>query len=261
VLNPLLAPTCASCRALAAAALVTTLAAGAAGPAGAQAKAGLTGLWLLDQKVYDSQEDRNPPLKPELKAAADATRKATRDGGVVLSENGRKCLPIGMPGFVTNEFALKFLETPGEVTVLSENSTLPRTIYLNRKINVTDQDPSWNGHSIGHWEGKTLVVDTIGLNDRTSHITGARGLTSLNTHITERYHLENGGKTLVNAMTFDDSKLLTKPFTVHYSYHRADRGAELWEYVCEADSAGWSERFQGDPQFKGNKPPGPQASN
>ena len=248
---------------IAASAAVLLLAAGASAQAAAKAPAGpvgLTGLWLLNQDVYDKQTesstaDKFPSLTAAAQAKAEADRKATTQGGQVLSDNGRLCLPIGMPGMVTNEFALKFLETPGEVTVVSENSPLVRTIYLNEKSHPADYDPTWNGHSIGHWEtngekGKTLVVDTVGLNDRTGHIAGARGARSLTTHIVERYHLEDGGKSLVNVMTFDDPNVLTKPWTMTYRYHRADKGAELWEYVCEVDAPGWSERFKGDPAYK-----------
>ena len=103
------------------------------------------------------------------------------------------------------------------------------------------------------------MVDTISLNDRVSHIPGVRGVTSLTTHITERYHIENGGKTLVNAMTFEDPNVLSHPWTVTYRYHRADPGSELWEYVCEVNTEGWSERFPGDPAFKGDKPAAPAA--
>ena len=223
---------------------------GAAQAATAKAP-GLTGLWLLDQRTYDNQEDFKPPLKPEAEKIAAERLKARRDGGVVLSDNGKKCLPIGMPGLVTNEFALEFLETPGLVTVVSENSPLVRSIYLGMKAHPADLDPTWNGHSIGHWEGKTLVVDTVGLNDRVSHLPfGGGGMTSLTTRITERYHLEKGGASLVNVMTFEDPNVLTKPWTVTYHYHRADEGSGLWEYVCEVDAAGWSERYAGDPQFK-----------
>ena len=240
-------------------ALVATagfLLAGTGGAQAATAKApGLTGLWLLDQRTYDGQEQMRPPLKPEAQKLATDRRKAREDGGVVLSDNGKKCLPIGMPGLVTNEFALEFLETPGKVTVVSENSPLVRSIYLNLKAHPADLDPSWNGHSIGHWEGKTLVVDTIGLNDRISHLpAGGGGMPSLSTHIIERYHLEKGGQTLVNVMTFEDPKVLTGPWTVTYHYHRAEKGAGLWEYVCEVDSAGWSERYAGDPEFKKQTP-------
>jgi len=235
---------------------VAAVAALTAGGAEAQTKTGLTGVWLLDQHTYDHQEEFQPPLKPEVKAIAAAKRKAREEGGVVLSDNNKKCLPIGMPGIVTNEFGLEFLETPGRVTVVSENSPLSRTISLTRKTHNTDQDPSWNGDSVGHWEGKTLVVETTHLNDRISHLPfGFGGVTSLTTKITERYHLEDGGKLLVNQMTFDDPNVLVAPWTVTYKYHRAEGDAELWEYVCEVDAAGWSERFAGDPQFKPGSPP------
>jgi hypothetical protein len=65
----------------------------------------------------------------------------------VLSERGLRCLPIGMPGMMRNEFALEIRETPGRVTVISENSPLVRTIYLNRKEHTPDYAPGWNGHT------------------------------------------------------------------------------------------------------------------
>ena len=155
-----------------------------------------------------------------------------------------------MPGLVTNEFALQFLETPGLVTVVSENSSLTRAIFLDGRAHPADQDPTWNGHSTGKWENGALVVDTVNLNDRTSHIPGARGVTSLTTKLTERYRLIDGGKTLVNELTVEDPSVLTRPWKITYRYHRAEPDAELWEYVCEVDAAGWSERFAGDPAYK-----------
>ncbi len=216
----------------------------------AAATPGLTGIWLLDQRIYDTQEGSNPPLNSVAKAKLEAVRKANAEGDVVLSDNNKKCLPIGMPGMVTNEFALEFLETPGKVTVISENSPVTRTISLTRKAHDPDLEPGWNGDSIGHWQGATLIVETTNLNDRISHMPGVQGLSSLRTKITERYHMEDAGKTLVNQMTFENPELLTKPWSVSYRYHRAEGDAQLWEYVCEVDAAGWSERFAGDPQYK-----------
>lgn len=216
--------------------------------------AGLSGIWLLDQHTYDIGQDLYPPFLPSVKAAADAGYKQVKEGGKVVSDVQRLCLPIGMPGMVINEFALKFLETPGEITVVSENSPLVRTIYLNGK-HEEGQDPSWNGDSVGHWEGKTLVVDTVNLNDRTPHIAWVRGVVSLTTHITERYHVENNGQVLINDMTFEDPKLLTKPWTVTYKYYRAKPDVKLWEYVCEPNAPGWSERYKGDPEFNASKQP------
>lgn len=232
------------------------LALAAASAANAAPSPGITGLWLLDQRVYDSvydQDDAIAPLSDAYKAKAEEIRKARVDGGAVLSDNGKKCLPIGMPGMVTNEFALEFLETPGKVTVISENSPITRTISLTRKTHDTELEPSWNGDSIGHWEGGTLVVETTNLNERIPHIPTAGGVSSLKTKITERYHLEDGGKLLVNRMTFENPEVLSRPWSLTFRYHRAEGDAQLWEYVCEVDAAGWSERYAGDPQFKPGK--------
>lgn len=203
----------------------------------------ITGMWLMDPA--DFQRKDKPPLTPAAQAAADAQKKAIEQQGKVLSDNNKKCLPTGMPSMMTNEFALEFLETPGRVTILSEMSSLPRSVYLNRKTHTADVEPSWNGHSIGHWEGPVLVIDTVNLNDRISHVPHG-GLASGDSHIVERYHLENGGKDLVGEMTFEDPKVLTQPWTVKHTYHRLAADAELWEYACEVGADGWSDRFEGD---------------
>src|SRR5579871_263297 len=156
------------------------------GAAPAPAAPKINGMWLITPSDYGRNEV--PPLTAAAKAASDVNRKARESGAAVLSENGRKCLPVGMPSLVTNEFALEILETDGRVTMLSENSSLPRTIYLNEKQHPKDLQPMWNGHSIGHWEGNVLVVDTISLNDRAVRIPNG-GLPSSTLHLTERYHL------------------------------------------------------------------------
>jgi hypothetical protein len=206
----------------------------------------LTGMWLVDPADYKRHETL--PLKPEIVAAQDAQRKAASAIQQTLSDRSRKCLPSGMPGMMVNEFAIEFLQTPGRVTIISEDSPLPRSIYLNEKAHTPDLEPSWNGHSIGRFEGKTLVVDTVNFNDRVGPVTG-RGIHAPTTHLVERYYLKDPD-TLVGEMTFEDPHYLTKPWTTTHTYHRIKGPAELWEYACEADAPGWSERYAGDPAAK-----------
>jgi hypothetical protein len=234
-----------------AAAAVSVLAVASA--AQAAPATGLTGLWLIDQQVFNANSDNTPPLNADAKAKVEAARAAASAAEGTLSASNKKCLPIGMPGMMTNEFALEFLETPGKVTVISENSPVTRTISLTRKAHDPDLEPSWNGDSIGHWEGGTLVVETANLNERISHLPRVNGVASPKTRIVERIHLENGGKVLVNEMTFDSPDILTKPWTRTFRFHRGEPDAQLWEYVCEVDAPGWSERFSGDPEFKPGK--------
>ncbi len=224
---------------------------GAAGAACAQAPApkGITGMWLLNPSEYDRNE--TIPFTPKGAQINEARRKAVEDDLQVISNANKKCLPIGMPVFMTNEFALEIIESPGRVTMISENSSLPRSIYLNETTHTKGLEPSWNGHSIGHWEGQTLVVDTVDFNDRIGPIFRS-GVHSPTTHLVEKFHLKDPD-TLEGVMTFEDPTYLTKPWVSIHTYKRLPATAELWEYACEPDAAGWSERYAGDPDAK--KPP------
>jgi hypothetical protein len=214
-------------------------------PAKAAAK-GLTGMWFLTPSEYERHEAM--PLTDAGFKIQEANRKRREEQGVVLSDNNKKCLPIGMPTFMTNEFALEIIESPGRVTLLSENSSLPRSVYLDETVHTKGLEPSWNGHSIGHYEGKVLVIDTVNFNDRVGPIM-TTGVHSPTTHLVERLYLKDPD-TLVDEMTFEDPTYLTKPWVNVHSFHRLPPKSELWEYACEVDAAGWSERFGGDPEAK-----------
>ena len=216
----------------------------------AKPAATITGMWFLNPSEYDRNE-----AMPFTKLGAEVNekrRKATEEQGVVLSANNKKCLPVGMPTFMTNEFALEIIESPGRVTLLSENSSLPRSVYLTENTHTQGLEPSWNGHSIGHYEGqgpkRTLVIDTVNFNDRVGPILRS-GLHSPTTHLTERLYLKDAD-TLVGEMSFEDPTYLTKVWKSVHTYHRIKAPAELWEYACEPDAAGWSERYAGDPDAK-----------
>lgn len=206
----------------------------------------IAGMWFLTPTEYDRHEAI--PLTPAALTLQEAARKKREEQGAVLSDNGRKCLPIGMPTFMTNEFALEIIPSADRVTLLSENSSLPRSVYLGETVHTPDVEPSWNGHSIGHFEGKVLVVDTVNFNSKTGPLSNS-GVHSPTTHLVERIYLKDPD-TLVDEMTFEDPSYLTKPWTNVHSYHRLPAKSELWEYACEVDAAGWSERFAGDPAAK-----------
>jgi len=90
-------------------------------------------------------------------------------------------------------------------------------------------EPSWNGDSIGHWEGTTLVVDTIGFNDRSEIQEFPLGWPHTDKmHIIERYHVSKDGTKLIAEWTYDDPGALTAPFT---SDKILLRGAPYQEFV------------------------------
>ncbi len=219
----------------------------AVGATAATAK-GLNGMWVMKEGDFQRADATPPPLAPAFVAAQAAAQKAhDEDPAQALNPNAGKCLPHGMPGMMVNEFAIEFLETPGRVTILNESATLPRSVYLTDKHNG-DVLPTYNGHSIGHWQGGSLVIDTIALNDKTRVGRGAPA--SGTTHIVERYTPSADGKTMEGEMTFEDPNVLTKPWVVKHSYERLPDDAPLWEYPCEPEDVAWRERFAGDPQAK-----------
>ncbi len=209
----------------------------------------LTGMWVLTQSDYDDTSAL-PPYTDEARKIADARKKAVEVDLEVISESGKKCLPMGMPAFMHNEFALEILESPGRITMLNEASPVPRTIYLNRSGPSEGLEPMWNGYSTGRREGSTLVIRTTNLNEVDSPIAFGGGIHAPSTTITERLHMEDDGASLINEITFEDARYLQKPWTKVAHYTRLAEDAELWEYVCEIGAAGWSERYAGENKEK-----------
>jgi hypothetical protein len=211
------------------------------------APTGVAGMWTLEGK--DFGRELKLPLTPAGQAIVDARRKAI-DAGNVLGD--KMCSPQGMPSMMANEFALEFMVSPDRVIILNEEATLPRNIYLDEATHTKGLEPSWNGHSIGHWEGagpsKTLVIDTVNFNDKASPF-GFIGVHSSTTHLVERYQVSADGQQMTGTFTFEDPRYLTKPWTGQVHYRRLPPHSEFWEYACEV-GGGWQERFKGDPAAK-----------
>jgi hypothetical protein len=141
-----------------------------------------------------------------------------------------QCLP-GMPVLMLGgPYHIQILETPGLVTILLEEQNHFRLIYLNGK-HPEDPDPTFMGHSVGHWDGNTLVVDTIGFTDRTPiDRVGMPHTDAL--HLIERYRRVDKD-TIELVMTIDDPKTFPKPWDAKVIYHAMPPGEQLSEYICE----------------------------
>lgn len=208
---------------------LSALLAGASAVHAAPAEPNITGLWSLEQPPGWKARPGDAPLTAAAAAEAAETARRYAAFGRVIGEAHTKCWPAGMPGLMQPPFGIEFLQTRGRVTILSEVSNLPRTIYLDEKAHPDDLIPGWNGHSIGRWEKGVLVIDTVGFNGRQPRV-------SPKMHITERIYLAERGKALIDEMTLDDPQTYTRPFTLKYRYKRVTgQSAELMEYVCEVD--------------------------
>ena len=142
------------------------------------------------------------------------------------------CLPAGIPR--GSPYPWRIVQTPTHYFILFEgNIHSYRQIFMNGK-HPDDPDPTWYGHSIGHWEGKTLVVDTVGFNDLFwFDYVGHPHTEKL--HTVERYTRTDMGHMAIE-VTIDDPGTYTKPFT---SVGRANLmvGQELLEYICQENNS------------------------
>ena len=186
------------------------------------------GVWILDPVKGARTPD--PVLKgPYLKDYQDW--RAQTQAGIITSTGGSLCLPTGMPRMMTlGQYPMEFLFTPGRVSMHLEAWAQQRAVWTDGRSHPSDWDPTFSGHSIGHWEGDVLVVDTVGIRDTTALVAGMKH--SGATHVVERIHLDPADKDhLLVEMTVDDPVALSAPWVTVNRFKRT-RDGELYEYVC-----------------------------
>ncbi len=184
------------------------------------------------QKEFIPPPAMTPPLKPaylkEWQTRVQAAREAEAKGQP-LATNYTHCLPDGMPSMMAAIFPLEILQSKGQVTVIEEAYTQVRRILMDRPQKaIDDVEPGFYGHSVGRWEGDTLVVDTIGIKEDIRYQNVPH---SPKMRITERLRLRSPD-VLWNEITMEDPEMLEKPWTVTYAYRRMPNYT-LLEYVCE----------------------------
>jgi len=193
-------------------------------PRASDGKMDLSGVWIISGST-DLPSD--PEYVPAMQKIYE-NRKLSGKG-----DPEKLCLPNGVVRI--EPLPYKIVQTPKLVVVLSEGNTHSyRRIFTDGRPHNLDLEPNtWNGDSIGHWDGESLVVDTLGFNDNTW--LDSRGKPhSEALHVIERYqrrdlnHLEIG-------YTLEDSQAFTKPYTFTRSFSRVtDR--DLKEYFCAMDN-------------------------
>ena len=173
-----------------------------------------------------------PMLKPSYQKEYQDRLNAVRDAntkGAPLASNYVDCLGDGMPLMMQAMFPIEFLQSPGQVTVIEEAFTQVRRIKLDKpQKKIEDVEPGFYGHSVGHWEGDTLMVDTIGIkeNIRYNNLPHSDQM-----RIKEKIHLVSP-TVLWDEVTIEDPVVLEKPFTIYYAYRRMV-DYTLLEYICE----------------------------
>ncbi len=192
----------------------------------------ISGVWLVVGGVNWDVDKKPPPFTPEYAAIFKQRRDDVKAGKPVYDPTAA-CLPPGMPRLIISPYPMEIIQTPGRVTMLRELMSQVRRIFTDGRRHPADPDPSFNGHSIGRWEGDTLVVDTVAM----------RGDTTLDrdgfphsdqTHSVERYRRIDPD-TLQVQITLDDPKAFASPYTVVRTLKR-QADPTILEYVCEENN-------------------------
>ncbi len=194
------------------------------------------GVW--DVTRVPAQPGEPPPAQPKLtpnyEKQWDKYQALNRkQKGLNFVSEVASCIPPGVPQSMTEPYPIEFLFTPGRVTILIETYGLTRRIYTDGSPLPENPDPSYQGTSVGHWEGDTLVVETSGILPETSPLNGINGHSD-KLQITERIHLISPD-TLEITTTRSDPAVFLEPYTTK-AYYRRHRDWKIMEYVCEQNN-------------------------
>jgi len=199
----------------------------------------LSGVWTpadFDRSVFrdpkrtalQTIEGERPPLQPAVIQLMQQRMRAAKAGRPYAGLQS-KCLPSGMPQMMFGSGLPKqTLETPDQVTMLSEELNFFRIIRLNAR-HEADAKPTLMGDSVGHWEHGDLVVDTVAISAATQLPDGIPHSDQL--HIIERYRRTSRDR-IELLMTFEDPQAFTRPWTT-VTHLKLESDRRIGEYFCE----------------------------
>lgn len=172
---------------------------------------------------------KNPILQPWA-AAIVKEHSDLESAGFAAPETKQSCWPGSVPNMLSIPSSMELLQTPTQVTILYSNDHQVRFIYLNQPhaVHVT---PSWYGESVGHYEGDTLVVDTVGIAAKPMSMIDVFGTPHTDAlHVIERFHVIDGGKTLKVDIDVEDPGTFTGPWSENATFTKTNYNFD--EYVC-----------------------------
>jgi hypothetical protein len=175
-----------------------------------------------------------PPQTPEGQKRAAARRalagfdsyetRPVQERCIVWTHEGPPMMP---PPY--NDI-LQIMQMPGYVLIYRELATAPRIIPMDNRPHIADQIRTWAGHSVGRWEGDTLVVDTTNFNEKTAIQGSGPGL-----HVIERFTRVSADRILYR-VTLDDPGTWTRPWSAEIPMMATE--GRLYEYACHEGNYG-----------------------
>lgn len=215
--------------------------AGHKGPAKAQTIANtpdLSGIWsrragATGTDFLSNSKKPEPPMTPWAEAEYKEVRESyTSTPTGYLNDPVFNCMPPGVPRVYSIDFEgiMEIIQLPGRVLQIFEFDHYVRQIYTDGRGHDENLPATWMGDSIGKWEGDTLVVDTIGFNDKTwLDQVGHPHSDAL--HVVERIRRVDHN-TLQDDLTIDDPKAYTKPWTGQELF-MLEPDWHIMEFICE----------------------------
>jgi len=177
-----------------------------------------------DQPTWRVADLNNPNLTPFAKAGLKKANDMVAEGFAMYNRTSR-CWQPGVAVLNTSPGRTYFIQTPKEVRIIWQRDQIVRHVYMNVPHSANPK-PSWNGESVGHYEGDTLVVDTIGETTK-SFVDLYRTPHSEKLHVIERFRMIEGGKKLQVEMTIEDPVAFVQPW----------KGTKNWEKVTTQPTA------------------------
>ena len=199
----------------------------------------LTGTWVpLGGRGADPKVAPPPAgpivLKPEYAKAYQEARAAdavAAKRGEPVASAALNCVPYGMPRMMSvASYPIEILETAGQITIITEAFSEVRRVFMDQpQLPIDEVPPGFYGHSVGRWEGDTLVVDTVGIKES---LGGYQNMPhSDRMRITERMRLI-APDVLHNQITINDPVVLEKPVVYTLAYRKMP-GYKMVEFVCD----------------------------
>ena len=180
------------------------------------------------QPTYRIGDLTNPNLRSWVKERMKKDNDEILAGKIGYTARS-SCAAAGVPGFLTYPVRpVYFIQAPKQVVMVYSGDAQVRRVYLNVPHSENPQ-PTWYGESVGHYEGDTLVVDTIGMNDKT-FVDNYRTPHTTKLHVVERWRVVEEGKTLEVTITVADPDAFNEPWSAVRRYRRVQE--KMAEEVC-----------------------------
>jgi hypothetical protein len=188
------------------------------------------------QPTYRIADLSNPILKPwAVERMRDANDEVLKGKAAFTAKSA--CWPGGVPAVLLRRFEpVFFIQTPKEVWMFWQFDHQVRRIYMNQSHSA-HPSPSWYGESVGHYEGDELVVDTVGLNDK-SFVDNYRTPHTERLHVVERFKMIDAGKTLQATVTVDDPDTFNMMWSGIQRWRRVQPGP-MSEEICAENNTSY----------------------